>query len=109
MTLRRYRYILYLPLRNQDVQNVVSAINIRINFCFYTANNVVTVEYIIDMHNFEDTLTEAERYNARVWYHYIAWDFHIRLDNLNEVNNGFTWMKCFTQGCHNMAKACILK
>ena len=60
------------------------------------------------MHNVDDTLTEAASYNAWIWCHYIAWDLKIRLENLNEVNNGFTWMKCFTQGCHNMSKAGIL-
>ena len=66
------------------------------------------VEDILNMHNVDDVLTESERYNARIQCHYIAWDLKIRLENLNEVNNGFTWMKCFTQGCHNMSKAGIL-
>ena len=61
------------------------------------------------MHNADDTLTGAVRYNARMWCHYIAWAFNICLENLNEVKNSFTWMKCFTQGCHNVAKASIFK
>ena len=35
------------------------------------------------------------------------WALKICLENLNEINNVFTWMKCFTQGCHNMAKVFI--
>ena len=27
------------------------------------------------------------------------------MDNLNEVNNVFTWMKCCTKGCHKIAEA----
>ena len=60
------------------------------------------------MYNVDDTLTESERYNTRIWCHYIEWDINICLDNLNEVNNNFTWIKYFTQGCHNMAKAGII-
>ena len=67
------------------------------------------VEYILDITNVDDTLTDAGRYNARIQFHYIAWDLKIRLDNFNEVKNGFTWMICFTQVCHNMAKAGIFK
>ena len=93
----------------KEVQNIVSAINIRMNFCFDVANNIVHVEYILDMNNIDDTLTEASRYSTRIRWHYIAWDIKIRLDILNEVKNGFTWMNCFTQGSHKMAKACILK
>ena len=61
------------------------------------------------MHNVDNTLTETEMYSALILCHYIIWDLKIRLDNLNEVNNGFIWMKCFTQVCHNMAKAGISK
>ena len=61
------------------------------------------------MHNVDDMLTEAERYNSRIRCHYIEWALRIRLENLNEVNNGFTWMKCFTQGCNNISKAGIFK
>ena len=69
---------------------MVSVIKIQINFCFYVANNVVPVEYILEMHNVDDTLTKSERYNARIWYHYISWDIKVRLDHLNWLNNGFT-------------------
>ena len=41
---------------------------------FSVANNVVPVEDILEMHNFDYTLTETARYNARIWLHYIAWD-----------------------------------
>ena len=61
------------------------------------------------MHNVDNTLAEAVRYNASIWCHYIAWALKIRLENFNKVNNGFTWMKCFTQVFHNMAKAGIFK
>ena len=61
------------------------------------------------MYNVDDTLTESERYNTRIWCHYIEWDINICLDNLNEVNNDSTWMKCFTQGYHKMAKSVIFK
>ena len=67
------------------------------------------VEDIIDIHNVYDTLTEAASYNASIWFHYIAFSIKIRLYHLNEVDNGFTWMRCFTQECHNMAKAGIFK
>ena len=49
-----------------------------------------TSEYILEIHNFYNTLTEASRYNARIQCHYIAWALKVRLNNLNEVNNGFT-------------------
>ena len=74
------------------------------SFCFSVENNVVHVEYILEMHIIYNTLIEAERYNKRIWCHSIPWDLKIRLDNLIDVNNGFTWMKCFTQGCHKMTK-----
>ena len=67
------------------------------------------VEDIIEMHNVDYTLTEAERYNARIWRHYISWMLKIRQKNLNEGNNGFTWMGIFIQRCHKMAKAGIFK
>ena len=57
------------------------------------------------MHSVGDALTESARYNESIWCHYILWDLKIFLENLNEVNNGFTWMKCFTQGYHKMAKS----
>ena len=79
------------------------------NFCFAVSKNVVSVEDILDMHNFDNTLTEAEIYNASIWCHYIAWALKIHLDNLNEVNNVCTWLEFFTQVCHNMAKCGILK
>ena len=96
----------------KEVQILVSAIKIRINLCFSVSKNVVPVEDILgilEMHNVDYVLTEVARYNARIRCHYISWDLKIRLDNLNEVNNGFTWMKFFTQGCHKMAKAVIIK
>ena len=31
------------------------------------------------------------------------------LENLNEINNGFTWMKCFTLGCRKVAEAVVFK
>ena len=61
------------------------------------------------MHNVEDTLITAARYKARDQCQYIASDLKIRLENLNEVNNGFTWVKRFTHGLHKMAKDGILK
>ena len=79
---------------------MVSEIKIRMYLCLSVANNVVFVEDIIEMNNVDDMLTGAVRYNARIWCHYIAGDIKIRLDNLDEINNGFTWMKCFTQGFH---------
>ena len=88
---------------------MVSAIKIRINSCFYVANNVVPVEDVMNMHNVDNNLTESERHNVRIWCHYIVRDLKIRLENLNEVKNGFTWIKCFTQGCHNMSKVVIFK
>ena len=72
------------------------------NLFFCVANNVVPVEYILDIHSFYDALTEAARYNASVWCHYISWALKIRMGNGNDINNGFTWIKCFTQVCHNM-------
>ena len=78
--------------------------------CFFgEGNNVFTIEDILEMCNVDEMRTEAARYNTRIRYHYIAWDIKIRLDILNEAKNGFTWMNCFTQGSHKMAKACILK
>ena len=74
---------------------------------FSVAKNVVPVEDIFEMHNVDDTITEAARHNERIRCHYIAWDIKIRLDNLNEVNNGFTWVKYFAQRFHKMAKAGI--
>ena len=62
---------------------MVSAIKIRTNLCFSVAKNVVPVEDILDMHNFDNTLTETERYNARIWFRYIAWALKIGLKNLN--------------------------
>ena len=52
---------------------------------------MVTVEDIFEMRNVNNTLTGSARYNAIIWYHYIAWPLKIGLDNLNEVKNGFTW------------------
>ena len=86
---------------------MVSAIKIQM-FFFAIANNVLPVEDIINMNNVDDMLTESARYNASIWCHYIAWALKIRLDDLNEVNNGFTWMKCFTQGFHKMSKSFFL-
>ena len=88
---------------------MVSSIKIRMNLCFSVAKNVVPIGDILEMHNVENMLTEAARYNASIKCHYITWDLKIRLENLNEVNNGFTWMKCFTQGCHNMEKSGTFK
>ena len=65
------------------------------------------VEDILEMHNVDDTLTDVERYNSRMWCHYIAWDLKIHMGNLNEVKNDFTWMKIFTRVFHNMYKADI--
>ena len=79
------------------------------HLCFIVANNVVPVEDIVEMNNVDNTITEADRYNARIWFHYIAWNLNTLLDNLNEVNNVFTWMQHFTQGFHKMAKAGIFK
>ena len=58
---------------------MVSAIKIHMNLCFSVANNVVPVEYIIEMHNVDGTITEAGRYSERIWCHYIVWDLKIRL------------------------------
>ena len=54
-------------------------------FYFVLANIIVPIEDILDMNNVGDMLTQAARYNARIWFHYIAWDFKIRLSDLNEV------------------------
>ena len=62
------------------------------------------IYHTIEIHTSVDTPTEAVRYNASIWCHYIEWALKIRLENLNQVKNGFTWVKCFTQGCHSMAK-----
>ena len=88
---------------------MVIAIKIQINLYFYVAKNAVTVEDIIEMHSVGNMLTEAERYNASIWRHYIEWALKTRLEYLNEVNNGYTCMKCFTQGCHNMTKSDCFK
>ena len=53
------------------VQNVVIAIKIQMNSCFPVAKNLVPVEDILEINNFDDTLNEAARYNARIWGHYI--------------------------------------
>ena len=45
-------------LQPKEVQNVVSAIKIRMTF-FSEENNVVPVEDILGIHNVDDTLTEA--------------------------------------------------
>ena len=52
-------------------QNVVRAIKSHMGFCFVVSNNVVPVEYILEMHNIGNTLSEAEIYNARICCHYI--------------------------------------
>ena len=65
------------------------------------------VEDILEMHNVDDILTEAARYNAIICCHYISWDIKIRLNNLNKVNNGFACMKCLTQGFHKISKSGI--
>ena len=60
--------------------------------CFFgEGNNVFTIEDILEMRNVDNTITEAARYNVSIWCHYIAWALKICLENLNEVNNGFTW------------------
>ena len=58
---------------------MVSAIKIRTNMCFSVANNVVPVEDTLGMHNFDYTLTETARYNARIWFHYTVWALNIGL------------------------------
>ena len=93
----------------KEVQNVVSAIKIQMNVCFSVAKTLVPVEDILDMHNVDNKMTDSVRYNAGIWCHYIAWDIKNRLYNLNKVNNNFAWMKCFTQGCHNMEKLVLKK
>ena len=85
---------------------MVSSIKIRI-ICFDVANNLVPAGDIIEMHNVDNTLNEVDLYTARIACHYIAWAIKIRLGCLNDVNNDFTWIKCYTQGCHNMAEADI--
>ena len=77
---------------------MVSEIKIRMNFSFSVANNIGPVEDILEMRNVGYILTDSERYNARIRCQYITWALKIRLENLNEVSNGFTWIKCFTQG-----------
>ena len=88
---------------------MVIAIKIQINLCFYVAKNKVTVEDNLDMHNVDNTLNAEVMYNARIFCYYIAWDLKICMDHLNGVNNDFTWMKFFIQGCHNMSEAIINK
>ena len=88
---------------------MVSEIKIRIDFCFFIAKNVVPIEDILEMCGVDNMLNEVERYNARIWRHYIAWYIKICLGDLNEVKNGITWLKYFNQGCHNMAKGGIFK
>ena len=56
------------------------------------ANNVVLVEDILNMYNIDDELTEMERYNERIWCHYIEWALKICLENLIKVKNDFTLM-----------------
>ena len=92
-----------------EVQALVSAINIRMDLYFYVANNVVPVEDILDMHNVDDVITEEESYNAGIWCYYIAWDLKICLVDLNEVNNSFTCMDFFTQVCHKITKSGIFE
>ena len=83
---------------------MIISINIRMNFCFAVANNVLPVEGILEMHNFDNAVTEAACYNTSIWCHDISRDLKIFLENLIEVNKRFTWMKCFTQGCRKMTK-----
>ena len=45
------------PFLPNEHQNVVSAIKIRMNINFLVANNVVTVEYILEIHNVDNALT----------------------------------------------------
>ena len=78
------------------------------DFYFSVANNVVPVEDIIEMRSVGDMPTRSARYDARIRYHYIAWALKIRLDNLNEVNNGFTLMVFFTWRCHKIEKYSFL-
>ena len=42
---------------------MVGAINIRIKLYFSTAKNIMPAEDIFDMHNIDNMLTEAARYN----------------------------------------------
>ena len=88
---------------------MVSANNIQMNLSFSVAKNAVPVEDSLDMHNVDNAKTEAARYNVRILCQYTAWAIKIRLDNLNEVNNGFTWVKRFTHGLHKTSKDGILK
>ena len=71
--------------RQNKVQNVVSAIKIRINSCFDVANNVVPFEDVMNMHNVYNNLTESARYNVRIQCQYIAWALKTHLENFNEV------------------------
>ena len=48
---------------------MVIAIKIRMVFRFAVTNNVVTVEDILDMHNVDDIIHEAERYDTRIQCH----------------------------------------
>ena len=57
----------------------------RYEWVFLCINNVVHVEDILDIHIVDNTLTEAERYNASIRCHYISQDLKIRLENLNYV------------------------
>ena len=76
---------------------------------FFLANNVVHVEDILEMHNFGDSLTEAESYNSIIWCHYDSCALKISFDKYNEVNNGFTFMKSFAQIFHKINKSDIFK
>ena len=88
---------------------MVSAIKIRMDLCFDASNNVVLVEDIIEMHNVDNTQNKSGIYNESICCHNISRDLKILLGNLNGVNNSFTWMKCCTRGCHNMAEAGIVE
>ena len=88
---------------------MVSKIKSRMNLCFVASKKLVPVNYIIDMHNVEDALNEEAVYNASIRCHCIAWNIKICLGHLNELDNGFAWMNCFTQGYHKMAEAGIHK
>ena len=57
---------LFLP---KEVQNLVIVINTQMIFFLYVAKDVVTVKYIIEMQNVENTLTEVARYIERSWCH----------------------------------------
>ena len=56
----------------KEVQNLVSAIKSRMNFCFAVSNNVVPVEDILKVNDFDNTPTEAAIYNARIHFHDIT-------------------------------------